>query len=146
MTNECFECKVQYNKIIETGQEKKVTETYLVEAYSFANAESRFLEEITPFMNGEFEVSAVNKRKYLEIFENTDSSADRYYKVKASFITLDEKSGVEKEKSYLYLVQAADIHQALDKFDEGMKGSMMDYTITAVVETPYMDVFYLNEE
>ena len=96
-------------------------------------------------MTGEFEVAAVNKRKYLEIFENEELSADRYYKVKASFITLDEKTGTEKEKSYLYLVQAADIYQAIDKFDAGMKGSMVDYTIKAVVETPYIDLFHLNE-
>ena len=146
MTNEYFECSVSYEKMMDNGIEKRVKEMYLVEAVSFANAESRFLEEITPFMTGEFEVAAVNKRKYLEIFENTELSADRYYKVKASFITLDEKSGNEKEKSYLYLVQAADIHQALDKFDEGMKGSMMDYTIKAVTETPYLDLYHLNND
>ena len=146
MTNEYFECSVSYEKMMDNGIEKRVKEMYLVEALTFGEAENRFIEEITPYMSGEFEVAAVNKRKYLEIFENADSSADRYYKVKASFITLDEKSGNEKEKSYLYLVQAADIHQALDKFDEGMKGSMMDYTIKAVTETPYLDLYHLNND
>ena len=37
--------------------------------------------------------------------------------------------------------QAADLRDAVKKLDEGMKGTMADYQIALVSETPLMDVF-----
>ena len=45
-----FECKIRYEKVAENGMNKKVTEPYLVDALSFTEAESRIIEEITPFI------------------------------------------------------------------------------------------------
>jgi hypothetical protein len=39
------------------------------------------------------------------------------------------------------LVQASDLRDAVRRFDEGMKGSMVDYEIALVQETPILDVF-----
>ena len=39
------------------------------------------------------------------------------------------------------LVQAADLRDAVKKLDEGMKGTMADYQIGMVSETPLMDVY-----
>ena len=39
------------------------------------------------------------------------------------------------------LVQAADLRDAIKKLDKGMEGSMADYQITSVAETPIMDVY-----
>lgn len=39
------------------------------------------------------------------------------------------------------LVQAADLRSALKSFDEGMKGTMADYQIASIAETPLMDVY-----
>ena len=36
-----FECKVSFEKIMENGAQKKVTEPYLVDALSFTEAEAR---------------------------------------------------------------------------------------------------------
>ena len=47
-----FECKIRYEKVAENGMNKKVTEPYLVDALSFTEAESRIIEEITPFISG----------------------------------------------------------------------------------------------
>ena len=58
------------------------------------------------------------------------------------FITLDEKSGKEKKTSQNVLVQASDLRDSIKRLDEGMKGSMMDYTIASVTETMIMDVFH----
>ena len=82
-----FECKVRYDKMMENGSVKKVNEPYLVDALTFTEAEARIIEEITPFITGEFSISAVKKTKISEIF--FDDSADKYYMVKVNFITLD---------------------------------------------------------
>ena len=54
-----FECKIRYEKTMENGMQKKVTEPYLVDALSFTEAEARIIEEMTPFITGEFTVSDV---------------------------------------------------------------------------------------
>ena len=44
------------------------------------------------------------------------------------------------------LVQAADLRDAVKKLDEGMKGTMADYQIGMVSETPLMDVYPYSAE
>lgn len=130
---------MRYDKTQENGSVKKVNEPYLVDALTFTEAEARIIEKITPYISGEFSISAVKKTKISEIFFS--DNGDRYYMVKVNFITLDEKSGVEKRSASFILVQAFDFTGALDRFQEGMKGTMADYEIASITETPLMDVF-----
>ena len=136
-----FECKIRYEKVMENGMQKKVTEPYLVDALSFTEAEARIIEEMTPFISGEFTVSDIKRANYSELFPSDEESADRWFKCKLIFITLDEKSGAEKKTSTQVLVQAADLRDAVKKLDEGMKGTMADYQIGMVSETPIVDIF-----
>ena len=134
-----FECKVTYQKMLETGQQKKVTEPYIVDALSFTEAETRIIEEITPFISGDFSVSAVKRTRITEIF--FDETGDKWYNVKYNIITIDEKTAVEKKQSILTLVQASEFQKAVDNFMENMKGTMADFEIAAVTETQIMDVY-----
>ena len=140
-----FECKIRYEKVMENGMQKKVTEPYLVDALSFAEAEARIIEEMTPFISGEFTVSDIKRANYSELFPSDEESADRYFKCKLNFITLD-KSGKERTTSTCILVQAADLRDAVKKLDEGMKGTMADYQIASVSETAIIDVYPYEEE
>ena len=139
-----FECKVSFEKIMENGAQKKVTEPYLVDALSFTEAEARIIEEIRPFVSGEFTVTDIKRARLSELFFN--ENGDRFYKIKVYFITLDEKSGAEKKTSTQVLVQAADLRDAVKKLDEGMKGTMADYVIASVAETALMDVYPYDGE
>lgn len=121
---------------------KKVTEPYLVDALSFTEAEARIIEEMTPYISGEFTVSDVSRARYSELFfAKDDINASYWYKVKLAFLTLDEKSGAEKKTFTNVLVQAEDLRDAVKRLDEGMKGSMVDYIIVSVAETGIMDVY-----
>ena len=134
-----FECKVSYEKMMENGMQKKVTEPYLVDALSFTEAESRIIEEIRPFITGEFTITDIKRARISEIFFNEEG--DRYYKVKVYFITLDEKSGAEKKTAAMMLAQASTLKEAIAVLEEGMKGTLADYTIASVTETLLMDAF-----
>ena len=134
-----FECKIRYDRMQENGAVKKVNEPYLVDALSFTEAESRMIEEMKPFISGDFSISAVKKTKISEIF--FDEAGDKYYMVKYNIITLDEKSGVEKKVAVFTLVQAIDFDAALVNFRENMKGTLADFEIVSITETPIMDVF-----
>ena len=115
MMHNWFECKIRYEKVVENGMNKKVTEPYLVDALSFTEAESRIIEEITPFISGEFTVSDIKRANYSELFPSEEEAADRWFKCKLYFITLDEKSGAEKKTATNVLVQAADLRDAVKK-------------------------------
>ena len=142
MMNEWFECKVKYERTMDDGKVKKVNEPYLVDALSFTEAEERIIEERKHYMSGEFQVSDIKRARYAELFETDEESADRWFKVKLTFITLDEKTGAEKKTSQNVLVQAADLRDAVKRLDEGMKSSMMDYVISSVAESPLLDVYH----
>ena len=137
-----FECKIRYEKTMENGMTKKVNEPYLVDALNFTEAEARIIEEIRPFITGEFIVSDIKRANYSELFGSDEEAADRWFKCKLMFITLDERSGAEKKTSVQILVQAADLRDAVKKLDEGMKGTMADYQIASIAETAIMDVFF----
>ena len=139
-----YEGVIRYEKVTEEGKVKKVNELYLVDALSATECEARLIEEMTPFITGEFAVKSVKESNYSELFLSEEEAADRYFKCKLIFITLDEKSGAGKKTSTQVLVQAADLRDAVKKLDEGMKGTMADYQICSVVETAIMDVYLYN--
>lgn len=146
MIHNWFECKVRYEKVMENGVSKKVTELYLVDALSCTEAEARATEEVSPYISGEFNISSVKQAKYSEIFLDEADSADRFFKCKVAFVTLNEKTGAEKETSTNMLVQASDLREAIKSLDKGMEGSMADYLIKGVNETKIMDVYLYNKE
>lgn len=133
-----FECKVRFDKMQENGTVKRVNEPYLVDALSFTEAEARIIEELTPFISGEFSVSAVKRTKITEIF--WDETGDRWYMVKVAYLIIDEK-GNEKKSSTFILVQASDFRGALENFVKNMETGMADYEIQSITETPLMDVY-----
>lgn len=134
-----FESKVRYKKTMENGMIKAVTDSYLVDALSFTEAEARTTEEIRPFVSDDFTISAVKRTKISEIF--WDDTADKWYLVKVAFITIDEKTAAEKKSVSQILVAASDFKGAYDNFMSGMAGTMADFEIQSINETPIMDVY-----
>lgn len=134
-----FECKVSYEKVMENGIQKRVTEPYLVDALSFTEAESRIIEEIRPYISGEFTISDIKRARLSEMFLN--ENGDRYFKAKIYFVTLDEKSGSEKKTAATMLAQASSLKEALEVVEKGMSGTLADYEIASLSETAIMDIF-----
>lgn len=136
-----FECKIRYEKTMEDGMQKKVTEAYVVDAMSFSEAEERIIEEMSSYISGEFNVTDIKKAPYGEIFFSDQEMADRWYKAKLQFITIDEKTEKEKRSNVNYLVQAGTFNSAVKNLDEVMGTTMIDYSIVSIAETSLMDVF-----
>ncbi len=137
-----IEVKARYDKMMDNGTVKKITEPYLADALSCTEAEARVTEEIQPFISGDFRISSVVTTKISEIF--WDASGDRFYKVKVNFITIDEKTASEKRTATYILVQASGFKEAYDNFIDGMKDTMADFEIEAITETKLVDVFKAN--
>ncbi|MGL5731869.1 MAG: DUF4494 domain-containing protein [Bacteroidales bacterium] len=139
-----FEAKIRCEKIMENGLLKKVTETYLIDALSFTEAEARIIQEVSPFITGEFTVSDIKRAKISEIFE--DETGDRFFIAVVAFVTISERSGAEKETKVNILVQASDIDEAKDNLRKGMNGTMADYVIKSIKETDIIDVYKFERE
>ena len=136
-----YEVKIQYQKMQEDGKEKKVTEQYVVEALSFTEAETRIIEEMTPYISGEFDVVSEKIAPYNEIFLSDNSTDDKWFLSKVAFITIDEKTAKEKKTSQRLLVQAETSEKAMDYTKEMFSHGMSDYSIDSVQDTPTLDVF-----
>lgn len=140
-TADWFLCKIRYEKTTEDGAQKKVTEQYILDALSFAEAEARILNEMASYVSEGIEVSEIDRAAFKEVFFSDDCMDDKWYKAKLQFITIDEKSEKEKRTNVCYLVQGGSLEQARKNIDEVMSGTMIDYVIAAVIETKIMDVY-----
>lgn len=137
-----FTTKIKYDKTMEDGLIKRTSEVYMVEALTFAEAEQRIIREMEPFISGEFEVAELKKTKLAELFESNDSLADKWFSAKVAFITLDEKTGAEKQTVSPMMVQAIDTSDALKNLQNGMADTMGEWVIKSLTETKVMDVYH----
>jgi len=137
--NTWFECTAKYIKMDENGHEKKASETYMLDAISFTEAESRIYKELQTMVSGEFMVSKISKTRISEIIPS--DNGDRWYKARVTFITVDEESGKEKRTSQQVLVYSDNVKEAYDQIIEAMQGMMADFEISGINESTILDVF-----
>ncbi len=135
-----FECKVKYEKTSDEGMIKTVSEAYLIDALSFTEAEARINSEMQPFVSSGLEVANIKKVKIAELFDNQNPAADKWYRSKVMFVMTDDAGNEKKTPNNMY-IKAIDIKDALENLLDGMKGSMVDYELASLLETPIMDVF-----
>lgn len=136
-----FETKVRYDKTMDDGREKKVTEVFVVDALSFTEAEAKITEELSAYTSGETFTKAITRAPYSEVLFSDDSKDDKWYRVKLAFITLDERTEKEKKTLVTYLFQAANIDKARSYINEFMGNSMSDYDVASISETQVLDIF-----
>lgn len=141
-----FETIVRYDKTMESGEAKKVSEVYVVDAITFGEAEESITREMRHFIDGDFEVKNINPAPYSEIFFSDRETDDKYYRVKLDFITADERTQKEKKSKVTYLVQAGSLEQARKNTEEVMNGTTIDYEFVSVTETKIFDVFEQKEK
>ena len=144
-TSMWFECKIRYDRLTDEGLSKKVTEQYVVDALSYTEAEKNIIRSTAEIIPEVIEIKAIKEATYNEIFFSEDD-AEKWYKTKISFISIDERTGKERRTNVLYLVQANDISNAISNVKEIMSKSMSDYTIQSMALTQILDVFEHNEE
>lgn len=136
-----FETGIRYDKTLENGVTKPVTELYIVNAVSFTECEKIITEAMQPFISGDFEVVKESITRIAEVVDQEDDTADRYYLVKYNFITIDERTAKEKKTAVLHLVHARDFDDAKKRAVTHMSDTMADWEIDCIKETKYIDVY-----
>lgn len=134
-----FECKAKYQKIDDNGRERNVTESYLLDAVSFTDAEARIIAELQSMVRGEFTVTDIKKSKISEVFPF--EVGEWWYRATINLVTIDEEAGKEKKLRVFYLVQADDIEQALQRLNESLSFLVVPYVTTSIAVSNIVDVF-----
>ncbi len=138
-----FECKFKYNQEDQNGGFKSVSETYLIDAVSFTEAETRVYQEVGSNYR-DFQLVKVGKYRMTELVFNEEGV--KWYKCKVAVITLDEKSGKEKKSSQIILVSGSDVKEAYDTVEDLFGDSTSDYEITDIGKTNIVEILPYFEE
>ena len=140
--NYWFECKVSYERQADSMGMKKVSESYLVDALSFTEAEARIIQEVPPFVSvGELEVVTIRRARIAELFLSENPEHERFYRAKVNFITIDEKSGTEKKTAATMIVQSDALLSAATELVAQLDGQMASYEIASITDTQILDVY-----
>ena len=125
-------------------KQKTVTEAYLVDAVSYTDAEARLYQEIAS-NHPDFEITDISRMKLADVFFSEDGG-DVWFKVRAMYVTEDEKTGKEKKTPSVMLVNAETPKQAYERVEHSLRTALDPFEITDVNTTKILDIFPYNEE
>lgn len=135
-----MEVSVRYTKTNEEGNDKRVSEKYVVAADSYAAAETKTLEWLADYACVDLEITGMARPAFREVFFSDSAQDDKFYTARLCFVTVDERTGKEKKSKVTYLVQAGSLNGAVKNIDEAMKGTQSDYVSVSVSESSVIDV------
>lgn len=135
------EVKFSYIKTNVEGNDKMVTELYVINAPTFSDAEKDFLEQIMPYVSGEFAIKSISTPRYEEILFSDNDDDDKFYLTNLQYITIDEDTEKEKKVSKYYMVQAEDFDTAKKYVEQELVKPSYNCVIKFIRETSVMDVF-----
>ena len=125
------------------GTEAKKTEQFVLDAYTYTEAETRMVEVLESEGIRPFEITQITKTTLIEVIRFAE--CDKWFRVKISLSTVDESKGVEKEANQYILVSATDVRDAYDKASGHMNAVKVGYIIPSVVYQKIAEVFPLEE-
>lgn len=130
--------KVNYQKEDENGRLKTITESYLVDALSFTEAEAALYKQIVTEAQ-DFIVSKISRMRLADLFISEDG--EKWFKAKVVYYSVDDKLGKEKKVVNYMLLNADGIEEAHERLKENLKDMIIPYTTDAMTLTPILEVF-----
>ena len=118
---------------------KKVTESYLVDALSFTEAEERVIKEVTPFVSvGELEVVNIRPMRLAELL--LDEESGKYYRAKVDLTTIDS-AGQERKVGTAMVVQADSLLEGTKSLLAHLDSGVSAYELVSIGELDILDVY-----
>ena len=132
-----YEIKVKYDhQVTENTKSSNKPETYLVEGITCADVEKRLMDELKPFISGEWEVKSCKLSQFYDLITNPEG--DQWYKARVEMITIED-SGKEKRKAVTIYVQAGNITEANKSLHQAV--SNLDCEVISITRSPILEVF-----
>ena len=139
-----YTCKVKHNKELEDGMVKQVTDQFLLDAFTYTEAESRIYEKCEENISGEFQITQITKTNIAEVLMNED--ADNWYKSKVVYQTVDGDSEKEVKINTYLLVCARDVKDAFDKIEAHLNSMLVPFEIPSITLTNILEVYPFSSE
>lgn len=134
-----YECRVRSLKVDQNGFEKKVTDTYLLDAVSYTDAEARVYEIMPTITKGDFKVVKISPSNITEIINN--GNGEWWWKAKISLVTIDEEGGKEKKMNNYLLVSANNMAAAVVYLSEGLSYMLVPYFLESMALSQVVEVY-----
>lgn len=134
-----YQAKSKYQQEQENGEMKTLTDTYLLDAVSFTDAEARMYEIMNEQNIADHAVGSISRKNLSDVFD--DETSEKWWQAKTVYMSLNEMTGKERRIVNNILVRADDIKAAHSALTEGLKTMLIPYEIEAIVLTPIMDVY-----
>lgn len=133
-----FEVGVRMERTLENGAQAKVLEQFVVDAMSFTEAEATTTKEVSAY-GTITDIVTIKRSRCTELIG--DGSKEKWFKAKVKYITIDEKTGKERNIPNHYFVNAETITDAKKAVDDCFGTTMIDYSVATLDETKVLDVF-----
>ncbi len=138
--NKWYLCTVAYERQGDETGLRKVSESYLVDALSFTEAEERIIKEVTPFVScGALEVVNIRPMRLADMLISNNGS--NYYRGKVNLITLDASSGQERKTSVAMVVREDSLLSAATLLESHLSESLFSYEIVSIADLGILDVY-----
>ncbi len=135
--NNWYKVVAKCEKIAEDGTQKLVTDVFLVDALSHAEAEEKVMKELASLqLPGS--IASVKNEKIAEIFFNESGSV--IFKAKIYFDIVDQDSGKSKRKYVNVLAQENTIQDAVKSINDNLKDTLDSWGISSISETKICEI------
>ena len=141
-----YECKIKYARAGDDDKIKTFHQSYLFDALTFTEAEARANEKMAEYISTEFKITNIKLANFSEILPSEQADSTAWFKCKLHFLYLDEQKGTEKKQTEYILAQANNVKDAYEKLHAYFSENAQDFEITAVAESPILDVFPYQQE
>ena len=140
-----YSCKVKHNKEGDDGMLKQVTDTFLLDAVSYTDAEARMNEVVARDISGEFAVTNISKTNIAEVINYEDS--DTWFKCKVTYSTVDGDNDKEVKINTYILVCALHVKRAFERIEKHFEGMLVPYDIPSITQTNIIEVYpYMKDD
>jgi hypothetical protein len=136
-----YEVKMSLLEMTEKGRKKRVSHLFLVEALSIVEAVAKATKEEAQYGAEELDCLAGKAVNYTDVILSKD--AEKFYKVKVSYMDSIGEDLKEKKVSQYFIVQAETLDAAKKIIEEGISTWMVEAYIESINETSIYD--YISE-
>lgn len=133
-------CTVSYERQADNMGLHKVSESYLVDALSFTEAEERVIKEVTPLVSfGALEVVNIRPMRLSLLLDKRGSG--KYYRARVGFIEINPATGQERSVNTAMVVRADTLKEAVAKLADYLDEGRTNYEIVGIAELDILDVY-----
>lgn len=134
-----YEVKIKYPEVNEVGEVKDVNRSFLVDAMSFMEAETRMVELARARDFKDLTIKAITYSRINKVINEVEGDDDKFFNVTVTYV---EETGEGKKKNYhlYYLVRAGVLEETVPFIDQDWAGSTIEWKVTKIKESPIVEV------